>query len=112
MEENKLDSNFSSCSEVNEFFEFHEFLIYLYCFSYVLLNFSSYDFELLAYFYQELVISIVFLSYLSHFILVILNFLNLSIVHCNLSSFLLLHMKVLYLTFSYFIFSYSLFCNS
>ena len=71
MEENKLDSNFSSCSEVNEFSEFHEFLIYLYCFSYVLLNFSSYDFELLAYFYQELVISIVFFIifisfYISH----------------------------------------------
>ena len=50
MEENKLDSNLSSFSEVIEFSEFHEFLIYLYCFSYVILNFSSYYFELLAYF--------------------------------------------------------------
>ena len=110
MEENKLDSNLSSCSEGKEFSEFHEFLIYIF-FSYVIFKISSYDFELLAYFYRKLVIPIVFLSYLSHFILVIINFLNLSIVHHNLSSFLLLHMKVLYFMFSYFIFSYSLFYN-
>ena len=60
MEENKLDSNLSSFSEVIEYSEFQEFFIYLYCFSYVILNFSSYYFELLPYFYQEVVILIVF----------------------------------------------------
>ena len=74
MEENELDLNFSSCSQVNEFSEFHEFLIYLYCFSYVILNFCSYDFELLAYFYQELGILIVFVIIFISFYICSLKF--------------------------------------